>query len=111
MPKKTLAPSSTTNSFPTWGEAETQLGSEELVVEDPEDWAVILKEIRNNVQSRAASLLGFVQDDLRGRHVPIVSHKSRPTGSKVHLWCCHRCCFSALIKPHIRAPICLDRAT
>jgi len=85
MPKKTLAPSSTTNSFPTWGEAETQLGSEELVVEDPEDWAVILKEIRNNVQSRAASLLGFVQDDLRGRHVPIVSHKSRPTGSKVHL--------------------------
>ncbi|KAH9964255.1 hypothetical protein BC827DRAFT_62019 [Russula dissimulans] len=77
--QKIHAPSST-SSFPIWSASETQLGSEELVMEDPEDWAVILKEMQNNVQSRAASLLGLVQNDLGDRL--IVSHKSRPSGSK-----------------------------
>jgi hypothetical protein len=60
------------------------LESEEWAMEDPGDWAVILAEMRKNVQSRAALLLGRVPThDQSGHHPRISSHKPRQSGSKV----------------------------
>lgn len=58
--------------------------SEEWDMEDPEDWAVILSEMRKNVQSRAALLLGHVPThDQNGHHSRITPKQS---GSKVYIF-------------------------
>ncbi|KAI9461183.1 hypothetical protein F5148DRAFT_1215570 [Russula earlei] len=79
--RKIPAPPSTV-SFPAEEAAEMHLESEELVMEDPADWAIILTEMRNNVQSRAASLLGRGPHDLGDRDGPVVSRKSKPSSTK-----------------------------
>lgn len=63
------------------------LESEEWAMEDPGDWAVILAEMRKNVQSRAALLLGHVPThDQSGHHHRIISHKPKQSGSKVYIF-------------------------
>jgi hypothetical protein len=63
------------------------LESEEWAMEDPGDWAVILAEMRKNVQSRAALLLGHVPThDQSGHHPRIISHKPKQSGSKVYIF-------------------------
>jgi hypothetical protein len=72
-------------------------GSDEWGMDDPEDWAAILLEMRNNVQDLAVSLLG--QDQLSNR-------ASNSSGSKVYLTACHshfflgahETCFRELIR-------------
>lgn len=77
-------PSTDSFSILASGAAEMYLESEEWAMEDPGDWAVILAEMRKNVQSRAALLLGHVPThDQSGRHPRIVSHKPKQSGSKV----------------------------
>ncbi len=69
------------------GAAEMYLESEEWAMEDPGDWAVILAEMRKNVQSRAALLLGHAPaHDQSGHHPRIVSHKPKQSGSKVYIF-------------------------
>ena len=66
------------------GAAEIYLESEEWAMEDPGDWAAILAEMRKNVQSRAALLLGQVQTHgQNGHHPRPISHKPKQSGSKV----------------------------
>ena len=64
---------------------------EEWAMEDPGDWAVILAEMRKNVQSRAALLLGHVPTrDQSGHHPRIISHKPKQSESKViYIRCCN----------------------
>jgi hypothetical protein len=63
------------------------LESEEWAMEDPGDWAVILAEMRKNVQSRTALLLGQVPTrDQSGHHPRIISHKPKQSGSKVYIF-------------------------
>ena len=59
--------------------------SEEWAMEDPGNWAVILAEMRKNVQSRAASFLGHVPHDRSDHHRPINSHTSKQSGPKVYI--------------------------
>jgi hypothetical protein len=66
-------PSTDSFSILASGAAEKYLESEEWAMEDPADWVVILAEMRKNVQSRAASLLGNAPSD----HHPPNSHKSK----------------------------------
>ena len=54
--------------------AEIYEGSDEWGMDDPDDWAAILLEMRNNVQDLAVSLLGQAQLNRR---------VSNPSGSKV----------------------------
>ena len=73
------------------GAAEMYLESEEWAMEDPGDWAVILAEMRKNVQSRAALLLGHVPEhDQSGDQPRIISHKPMQSVSKVYIYI--RCC-------------------
>lgn len=65
--------------------AEIHEGSDEWGMDDPDDWAAILLEMRNNVQDLAVSLLG--QDQLNSR-------ASNPSGSKV----CHTTFYSTLFE-------------
>ena len=53
-------------------------------MEDPGDWAVILAEMRKNVQSRAAVLVPT--HDQSGHHARIISHKPKQSGSKVYIF-------------------------
>ena len=102
--RKVTAPSSTVSlSIPASGAGEMYLESEEWVLEDPKDWAAILTEMRSNVQSRAASLLG---------HGPIISNNNpQPSGPKVYLFRSRPCCYPpGLIKPYTRAAIRHHRA-
>ncbi len=91
-------PPPSTDSFSVLasGAAEMYLESEEWVMEDPGDWAIILAEMRKNVQSRAASLLGHVPTHDRrdsGHHPRNISHNPKQSGSKVYIRSCsHRCC-------------------
>jgi len=63
------------------------LEPQEWAMEDPGDWAVILAEMRKNVQSRAALLSGHVPThDQRGHHPRIISHKPKQSGSKVYMF-------------------------
>jgi hypothetical protein len=56
-------------------------------MEDPGNWAVILAEMRKNVQSRAALLLGHVPTHgQNGHHPRINSHKPGHSGSKVYIF-------------------------
>jgi hypothetical protein len=73
-------PSTDSFSILASGAAEMYLESEEWAMEEPRDWVVILAEMRKNVQSRAASLLGHVPLDL-GDHLP--PRNSKQSGSKV----------------------------
>ena len=58
--------------------------SEGWDMQDPGDWAVILAEMRKNVQSRAALLLGHVLTrDQSGHHSRI---NSKQSGSKVYIF-------------------------
>jgi hypothetical protein len=85
--RKALPPPST-DSFPILasGAAEMNIESEEWAMEDPGNWAVILAEMRKNVQSRAALLLGHVPPHGQSGHHPrINSHKPGQTGSKVYI--------------------------
>lgn len=81
--KAPQSPSTDSFSKPASGAAEMYLESEEWAMEDPGDWAVILTEMRKNVQSRAALLLGHAPTHDQGGHHPrIVSHKPKQSGSK-----------------------------
>ena len=101
-------PSTDSFSILASGAAEKYLESEEWAMEDPGDWVVILAEMRKNVQSRAASLLGHVPHD-RSDHHPINSHNSKQ--SKVYPCCGHRYLPSELIRFYDRASISQRRAT
>jgi hypothetical protein len=80
-------PSTDSFSILASGAAEMYLESEEWAMEDPGDWAVILAEMRKNVQSRAALLLGHIPThDQSGHHPRIISHKPRQSGSKVYIF-------------------------
>jgi hypothetical protein len=77
-------PSTDSFSILASGAAEKYLESEEWAMEDPGDWAVILAEMRKNVQSRAALLLGHVPTHGQSGHQSrIISHKPKQSGSKV----------------------------
>jgi hypothetical protein len=83
------------------------LESEEWAVENPRDWVVILAEMRKNVQSRAASVLGHVPPHLSDHRPP---PNSKQSGSKVYPCCSHRCLPSELIKLYDRASFRQHRA-
>ena len=69
------------------GTAEMYLESEEWAMEDPGDWAVILAEMRKNVQSRATLLLEHISThDQSGHHPRVISHNSKQSGSKVYIF-------------------------
>ncbi|KAI0003756.1 hypothetical protein BJV74DRAFT_811557 [Russula compacta] len=81
--RKIPAPWSTSSfSMLASGAAERYLESEDWAMEDPGDWAIILTEMRNNVQNRAASLLGHVPYVHRDHRVPIISPNSKQPGPK-----------------------------
>jgi hypothetical protein len=73
--------------------AEIYEGSDEWGMDNPEDWAAILLEMRNNVQDLAVSLLG--QDQLSSR-------VSNPSGSKVCFTAYYSHFFSGLMKTRFR---------
>ncbi|KAI0257060.1 hypothetical protein BJV78DRAFT_1277654 [Lactifluus subvellereus] len=68
-------------STPASATAEIEAESEDWVMDDPEDWGVILTTMRDNVQSCAASILGQPHHGPGDHHVPI-PHSSKASGSK-----------------------------
>jgi hypothetical protein len=90
--------------------AEIEAESEDWVVDDPEDWGVILTEIRDNVQSCAASILGQPQHGPGEHHIPI-PRSSKASGSKVNPCCRHRRPLPKLIELYVRTSLRRVRAT
>ncbi|KAH9982990.1 hypothetical protein BGW80DRAFT_1266242 [Lactifluus volemus] len=81
--KQNLTSTSTFFSFgQATGTAEIDAESDEWVTDGPEDWAASLTNMRESVQSCAASILGQPQHGPGARHRHTPRHTTRASGSK-----------------------------
>jgi hypothetical protein len=84
--KQNLTSTSTFFSFgQATGTAEIDAESDEWVTDGPEDWAASLTNMRESVQSCAASILGQPQHGPGARHRHTPRHTTRASGSKVYI--------------------------
>jgi hypothetical protein len=84
--KQNLTSTSTFFSFgQATGTAEIDAESDEWITDGPEDWAVSLTNMRESVQSCAASILGQPQHGPGARHRHIPRHTAKASGSKVSI--------------------------